>query len=187
MVFYDQLLPVNDRVGIIDYKNSCALHELCDGNRLELTTCRRADRTLFDMLHPSNIMKLKREQFAPSASLGSNDTECWKHISFTNKKRKEINQKMMDKFVKEKKKKYLELKKLSYDDNSQDVKLVQGMPIISRVNCKDYEIVNNQTFVITKIDFSNGTIVADEDQEIEFPFEEFPKLFNVAFCITIYL
>ena len=89
--------------------------------------------------------------------------------------------------MKEKKKKYLDLKRLPYDDNSQDVKLVQGMPIISRINNKELEIVNNQTFIITKIDFSNGTILAvDEDQEIEIAFNDFAKLFNVAFCITIH-
>ena len=78
--------------------------------------------------------------------------------------------------MKEKKKKYLELKRLPYDDNSQDVKLVQGMPIISRINNKELEILNNQTFIITKIDFSNKTILAvDEDQEIEIAFNAFSK------------
>ena len=81
---------VNDRIGECDYKKSFALYELCDGNRLEFTTCRRADRTLFDMLHPKKINKLKKEQFG-------NDTECWQHLSFTNHKRKQINQIMMDK------------------------------------------------------------------------------------------
>ena len=36
---YNQLAPVNDRV-ICDYKNSLALYELCDCNRINLTTCR---------------------------------------------------------------------------------------------------------------------------------------------------
>ena len=40
---FEQLLPVKDRVEKWDYKNSAALYELCDGNRLQLTKCRRSD------------------------------------------------------------------------------------------------------------------------------------------------
>ena len=51
---FEQLLPVKDRVTKCDYKNSLALHELCDGNKLQLTKCRRSDDTLFNMLLPEN-------------------------------------------------------------------------------------------------------------------------------------
>ena len=45
---FQQLLPVNDIVDTdFDYKHSPALHELSDGNRLQLTNCRRSDRYLF--------------------------------------------------------------------------------------------------------------------------------------------
>ena len=55
---FDQLLPVNDRVSRhseFDYYNSPALFELCSGNRLELTKCRRADDACFKKVHPNNI------------------------------------------------------------------------------------------------------------------------------------
>ena len=35
---FNQLKPVNDRVNV-NFKFSLALHELCSGNHLELTTC----------------------------------------------------------------------------------------------------------------------------------------------------
>ena len=54
---YNQLAPVNDRV-ICGYKNSLALYELCAGNRLELTTCRRSDDILFNMCNFDNIMNV---------------------------------------------------------------------------------------------------------------------------------
>ena len=79
---YQQLLPVNDRVGDCNYENSSALNELVDGNRLQLTNCRRSDRLLFDMLDPKNIMKLQKEQFG-------SDTNTDLHISFTKKKKQE--------------------------------------------------------------------------------------------------
>jgi hypothetical protein len=79
------------------------------------------------MLLPENINKIKKREF------GNKMTDM--HISFTNKKRIEINKLMMDKIIKENpNEKVLELKKLSYDDNSQDVTLLKGMPIIARRN-----------------------------------------------------
>jgi hypothetical protein len=56
---FEQLLPVNDRVRC-DYKNSPALHKLCDGRRLQLTKCRRSDDTLFKLIHPKNIKNLTK-------------------------------------------------------------------------------------------------------------------------------
>ena len=46
----EQLLPVKDREKNCYYKNNLALQELCDGNKLILTKCRRSDDTLFNML-----------------------------------------------------------------------------------------------------------------------------------------
>ena len=61
-----------------------------EGNKLQLTSCRRSERKLFDMLNPKNIMKLQKEQFG-------SDTNTELHLSFTNKTRQQINHEMMDK------------------------------------------------------------------------------------------
>ena len=85
---------------------------------------------------------------------------------------------MMRKVVAQKKKKPLELKALDYDGNSQDVKLLSGMPVISRINNIKYEIVNNQTFTIKEIQQKNQIIVLkDEDVEIEIPFDQLQHMF----------
>jgi len=178
---FQQLLPVNDIVGVdFNYKNSAALHELADGNRLQLTNCRRSDRTLFDLLDPEKISNLEKSTF------GSNiNTKL--HLSYTNVTRKQINEIMMKKIVAQKKKKPLELKALDYDGNSQDVKLLAGMPIIARVNNVKYEIVNNQTFIIKEIRQKEGIIIVqDEDQVIEVPIDQFQHMFYVAYCLTIH-
>ena len=60
---FAQLLPVKDRIEDCNYKDSQALHELCDGNRIQLTKCRRSDATLFNMLLPENIKKIKKIRF----------------------------------------------------------------------------------------------------------------------------
>ena len=58
---------------------------------------------------------------------------------------------MMDQTIKAKKVRALELKKLYYDPNSQDVKLCAGMPVIARKNDKKLNIYNNETFTIKEI------------------------------------
>jgi hypothetical protein len=174
---FAQLLPVKDRVENCDYKNSQALYELCDGNRLELTKCRRSDATLYNMLLPENINSIKKSSFKNAMAS--------RHICFTNKKRIEINKLMMEQYIKKKKVKPLELKKLPYDPNSQNVQLCNGMPVISRKNNKDLNIYNNETYTIKSIRRNdNLIIVEDEGKEQEVPIDEFVKMFNVAFCIT---
>jgi hypothetical protein len=85
---FRQLPPVMDRVGIVDYKNSVALNELCDANRLQLSKCRRSDDVLFNMCKEENIMNLTKSDF-------KNEFKS-KHISFTNIKRRQVNAMMMD-------------------------------------------------------------------------------------------
>ena len=75
----------------------------------------------------------------------------------------------------------IKCKKLDYDDNSQDVELLKGMPIIARVNNKDLDIQNNQTYYISKV---NNDIVEFGDKVID-P-KDFNKYFNVAFAMTIH-
>ena len=176
---FSQLLPVKDRIEDCNYKDSMALHELCDGNRLQLTKCRRSDATLYNMLLPENINNIKRKDFKNKMTD--------RHIAFTNKKRIEINRIMMDQTIRNKKIKALELPALNYDPNSQDVRLCTGMPVIARKNSKELHIYNNETFTIKEIKRKeNEIVVEDEGRERTVPIPEFTKIFNVAYCITVH-
>ncbi len=176
---FDQCLPVKDRVGECDYKNSFCLYELVEGNRLELTNCRRSDDTLFKMLLPENIDKIEATDFKHDFTT--------RHITLSNKKRIKINQIIMDEITR-RKTRFLELKKLPFDPNSQDVKLYKNMPVISRRNAIKYDIVNNETFIISQIDFQNEIITVTDNCEkiVDVPFKMFQTMFYVAFAITIY-
>lgn len=185
---FRQLKPVNDRYDY-DYANSPALFELCEGEKLELTKCRRADSIMFDLCNPDTINQIDVTQF------GKLFTD--RHLSFTNKKRIEVNKICMNKFIKsanekakQSKKKQptvLKLTKLTYDNNSQDVELLAGMPIIARINRKPYDIANNETFIIKKINDKTIVIKSDvEDKTTSIPIIEFQKLFYLAFCITVH-
>jgi ATP-dependent exoDNAse (exonuclease V) alpha subunit len=93
----------------------------------------------------------------------------------------------MDKMIKSKRVKAFELDGLDYDPNSQDVKLCAGMPIIARKNNKELNIFNNETFTIKAIKQKDDVIVVvDEGREQEVPIAEFTKMFNVAYCITVF-
>ena len=113
---FEQLLPVKDRVEYCNYKDSMALHELCDGRRIQLSKCRRSDDTLFNMLLPNNIRSITKQDF------GNKMTN--RHICFTNEKRIKINRMMMEKDCKNKRyAKPLQLEALPYGPISQNVKL----------------------------------------------------------------
>ena len=155
---FAQLLPVKDRVDC-DYKNSCALNELCKGLRVQLSKCRRSDDKLFNMLLPENINKLKRTDF------GGNFTDM--HICFTNEKRKQINHQMMQQVYNKKKASNpklnpLFLPALTFDPNSQDVTLVSGTPLIARKNTKAYDICNNELFTIKQIQHKTGMVIVSD-------------------------
>ena len=67
---FEQLEPVNDRCNF-DYKNSLALFEIVDSNRLTLTKCRRANDELFEMLKPGNIEKITNHMWSLANISGS--------------------------------------------------------------------------------------------------------------------
>ena len=95
---------------------------------------------------------------------------------------------MMNNFIKKKRgQKPLELEKLPYDDNSQDVRLLSGMPIIARTNDKSYDICKNDQFTIKQIQHKTGIIIVEDDEQtLKIPFTDFQRLFRVGFCITIH-
>ena len=166
---FGQLLPVNDR-GVYDYENSRALYEICNGNRISLTKCKRSDDILFNICKdPENV---KTGDFGNKLTM--------RNICFTNKRRIEVNEACMNKAVY--RKKFINVPRYVYDKNSQDMKLCIGTPIISRANCCKYDICNNDTFEIVNI--TSESVELDEGQVI--PISQFNRLFHVAYAITVH-
>jgi len=196
---FSQLLPVNDRLEC-DYKSSPALYELCSGQRLQLSNCRRADDTLFNLTNPNNIHNLKKSDFNKS-----NDEYYSKSLCFTNKTRKEVNEIMMNKYINMKIQQYKEieiykkkakkqpppppapiiLKCKEGDEVGQDVKLLKGMPIMARKTTDKNDIMNNETFHIHDINKETFKIIVHQSP-IEISINEFQDLFSIAFCMTIH-
>ena len=172
---FRQLLPVNDRIHV-NYKTSLALFELCDGNRLQLDKCRRADKEMYDLCSDKNIPTISKHNFE--------NKYCDFNICFTNKKRKEINDKVMkDKYKirKPKSGKFLKLDKFYFDDNSQDVILMSNTPLISRKTDAEHGFIKNEFYSIKKI--YGNKIILNNDVEFTDLFK-FQKYFYVAYAIT---
>jgi hypothetical protein len=123
---------------------------------------------MFDLCNPLTINDLDVSQFG--------QTFTSRHLSYTNQKRIEINKICMQKFIekqvelaKKNKKKApvpLKLNKLDFDKNSQDVELLPNMPIIARVNNKNYRIANNETFIIESIKDTNIVVRSESSNNI---------------------
>jgi ATP-dependent exoDNAse (exonuclease V) alpha subunit len=171
---FNQLKPINDRVDIDDYKNTWALNELCDGNRIQLTKCRRSDDKLFNLCKFESIMDVSKDNFS------SNFTS--KHLSYTHKTRMNINKKMMRKMRGDD---YIKVGKVKYDEHSQDVSLFEKLPVICKVNNRKLEIVNNEEFIISSVD-TEQTTLKNEFKELTIETAKFQKLFYPAYCITIH-
>ena len=104
-----------------------------------------------------NITKLTKDQFT------HNKTRT--NICYTNEMRKKINAEITAEVVGENKKvlkgKVVKLKAFAYDENSQDVSLLKGMPIIARMNCKNLGIANNNTYTIKSV--ADDIIIIKDD------------------------
>ena len=179
---FEQLLPVNDRVKCCNYKNSNVLNELCDGNRLQLSKCRRSDDTLFKMC--LNVKNVKQDEFQQEWTT--------RHLAFTHKTRMWINDRMMNKAeekARRNKSTVLQLKALDYEGHSQDVKLCAGTPIIARINMKDLELFNNEQYIIKQIKPKTEIVqvqIEDGERKLDIPFKDFQRLFYPAYCITVH-
>ena len=78
------------------------------------------------------------------------------HLSFTNRKRKEINEIKMKQVWDARGRKGLLIPALPYDKMSQEVRLNVSMPVISKLNSKEIGIANNERFEITNISKVNN-------------------------------
>ena len=86
------------------------------------------------------LKHIKNEQFTTDST--------FQNICYTNKKRIAVNEIMMQQHKRLVKEKPLMLPKLEHDENSQDVQLMRGVPVIARVNYKSLDIANNELFKI---------------------------------------
>ena len=110
------------------------------------------------------------------------------NICCTNAKRKEINEKYINAaWKKAKTKNYIKLEKLPYDENSQEVTLINKTPIIGKVNNSKLLIINNEIHIIKKVDIQAKelTIKKDEyNEDMIIKADQFQYLFRIEYAFT---
>lgn len=171
---FNQLKPVKD-IYNYNYKQSEALFELCSGNQMRLTVCKRSDNALFDF-----SMKILRN--ADINNIVTNNKECRRSIAFTNVKRMAVNKMWND--IEAEGKDYVNFTKLSWDKNTQAYKCFVGLPVIARRMDQKNNIVNNETYTVTEISEEFITVQNSEKQEIDVERKRFHMFMQPAYCIT---
>ena len=166
---FEQFKPVQDSYEGT-YENSPALHQLCDGQRVNLITCKRSDAELFDLYsNKVNIENINLDLFKVKELTRLN-------IAYTHKTRKNINKKCMNMFKGDVE--YLKCDKSIYNKKTQDVMIYEGLPIVAYKNIQKEHILNSEVYHITSIDLTEKTfsfMVGDEMKTIKS--HEFKNIF----------
>lgn len=173
---FEQLPPVRDNwTG--DYKNSAALHQLCDGRRTQLTICKRSDDILFNMCQ--NVDDINKYNFKIKE-------DTYKNIAYSHKTRMRVNQDCMHRFHKEFNYNFVEINKDEKNPKSQDIILCENMPILCNKTHKKLNILNSEIFKVHKLSTTHFTIINGAKEKIDIDIKEFHKYFYPGFCITVY-
>ena len=172
---FAQLPPVNDNWSG-DYKNSPAMIELCEGNRIQLIKCRRADDRLFKLCQ--NVQHV-------DASMFPRKEQTYLNIAYTHKTRIRVNNECMERFIQSNKCSYILLNKLNYNPKTQNVKLAVGMPVVAHTTNKKMNILNSEKFIVTEIDNKKITM-KEHEHEVKVNIADFHHFFYLGFCITIH-
>ena len=140
-----QFLPVKDTWNG-DYAISAALYDLCDGNKVKLTKCRREEgeiKELFDLCTDIiNEKEIDISLFAPTEPTREN-------IGYLHKTRKRINEEWMEKEAKDlPEDQVIRLDANEADEKSQNVILCANTPVICIRKSKSIKIDNGERFTI---------------------------------------
>ena len=119
---FEQLPPVNDSWKGEDYKNSPALFDLCQGNRLQLSKCRRSDTKVFNLYE-------KVEEIDPIDFPHIKDTYI--NIAYSHTTRIRVNNECMLRFLNEHSGKRVNVSRNASNPKTQNITLMVGMPVIA--------------------------------------------------------
>jgi hypothetical protein len=154
-----------------------AMQQLCDGNRVQLTKCRRADEELFNKC--ADVENIDVSRFTPTE-------ETYFNLAYTHRTRISVNNKCMNRFVAENKRPTISITGDKYNPKIQDVKLSVVMPIIAYTTNRKFKILNFQTFKITKLTSESMTVIDGSDEPITIKTSDNHRFFYLGFCITIH-
>ena len=156
------------------------MNEICDGNRLELTKCRRSDDILFNI--SKDVENLDKSEF--------DNKENSINICYFNTTRHRINKQCMEKHLRT-----ITSRNKSHKidcgvnaDAGYNIIVSTGMPVISKTNKASMDLFNNETFKVVKcLKTSVMELKNDLTNEIfQIEGNEFNSKFDLGFCLTNY-
>ena len=160
-----------------DYKNSPALFQLCSGNRIQLTKCKRADNVLFNLC--KNVENIHRFNFPVTKF-------TYKNIAYTHKTRMQVNENCMKKYQEEHNLPFIKIQKDIKNPKTQDIILSKDMPIICYKTNKKLNILNSEIFFVHSVNKDTFSYINNENVKVELFNNNFHKYFYPGFCITVY-
>jgi hypothetical protein len=174
---YGQLPPVKDewKNGKGNYKSSAGLYDLCDGNKFHLTKCRRADEELFNISKTLDV----------SSIINKKNKLTYLNIAYKHKTRKMVNEECMNRFIKEKKSQTITIPVNPLNQNTQEIKLAVGMPLVCYKTDKKLDVMNSEFYNVKEIQ-EKEIIITNKRGDKKVPIKFFNRNFYLGFCITIY-
>tara|TARA_R110000737_G_scaffold95031_1_gene129057 strand:+ start:5095 stop:9072 length:3978 start_codon:yes stop_codon:yes gene_type:complete len=197
---FRQIPPVEDMI-YEDYREHPTIVNLSKNSYIELEKIHRYDDKLAEITKDlDGMMLIKKTDF--KRKIGK------VNICYLNKTRKKINTLLNTKLKPEKfviskklewvnndKKTAIENKalKIKYDEDNQtqDIYIYEGMPMISRLNCGD-KLCNNEKFVVKSIDNDIITLTSkrpndegiEEEHTIEMDLDRIQLALLCCYCMT---
>lgn len=176
-----QLLPVKDRSADFNYEDSAAIHEICGGNMLHLTKCRRSKddkggRALFDQY--VNVAEMDIRKFAAEVYDLS--------IAATNSVVHAQNRICM---AKHKPSRFLEVKaseRMIRLKNCQDITLYDNLPLMSCTTKENIKLYNSERWIVKSWNHNEVTLkkAADHECELKVDTADLADWFRPAYCVT---
>lgn len=182
---FDQLLVFNSEGHNFNYENSRIIAELSDFNQIELTKCRRSNNDGKELFNICNNI-ISKQSYDVTKCVPK--TDCDFNIAVSNKKRCEVNEQCMKRYINNNPKlNSIFIANNTTDDNAQDITLMVGMPVICKKNLKSLNIFNNYWLSVTSINDDKITMKVDNtDDVIIIDANTFHNSFRLGFCVTSY-
>jgi hypothetical protein len=159
---------------VYNYDESPLIMELCNYNKIEINyKFTRYDQTLYDV-----VAYLKEHHELPRSVADKQIKEnCMVNICVHNKVRAQINKDCYSKFVEINKPKTYQIGHQEY---------ATGMPVIATSNDKPNGIFNSQMYNFKDVDGNNVALTSENGTTKTVLKENFNKLFDYGFCVTVY-
>lgn len=176
---FRQLPPVQEENK--DFENSWIIKWLCDFNKIELNVNKRSD----DVMTKLSLDAFQTGNVNPSAFGAFDVWDADLHITYSNKTRKSINDKIMKANVSATTVSIVATEQ-DYLDNKhcQDVLLNEGTPVMACHTNKKYDVVNNESFTIDSFNGDWIYLKRENGEILPWTIGTFNRMFVIAYAIT---